>query len=175
MPEWPLSGGESFRCPFYQQLRLWRRRLNRDNRSVKLSTKSTTNGHVDLKLVQLSYAEIIADYRIAFRSRQASILGRKEVMGGKAKFGIFGDGKEVAQLALAKAFKKGDFRSGYYRDQTFAFATGISTNISHLHIDYLNNDLPVILSTKCNTCLFLPRSTKCEESPPLLEDSSRLV
>ncbi len=55
------------------------------------------------------------------------MLGRKEVMGGKAKFGIFGDGKEVAQVAMAKAFKAGDFRSGYYRDQTFAFATGIST------------------------------------------------
>ncbi|MFD2584255.1 thiamine pyrophosphate-dependent enzyme [Pedobacter vanadiisoli] len=67
------------------------------------------------------------DYRIAFESRQASILGRKEVLTGKAKFGIFGDGKEVPQLAMAKAFKNGDWRSGYYRDQTFAFATGIST------------------------------------------------
>lgn len=70
---------------------------------------------------------VINDYRIAFESRQASILGRREVLTGKAKFGIFGDGKEVPQIAMAKAFKKGDWRSGYYRDQTFAFATGIAT------------------------------------------------
>lgn len=70
--------------------------------------------------------EIISDYKIAYRSRQASLLGRKEVLTGKAKFGIFGDGKEVAQLAMAKAFEKGDFRSGYYRDQTFMFAKGMS-------------------------------------------------
>jgi len=69
-------------------------------------------------------SEIINDYKIAYRSRQASLLGRKEVLTGKAKFGIFGDGKEVAQLAMAKAFEKGDFRSGYYRDQTFMFAKG---------------------------------------------------
>lgn len=70
---------------------------------------------------------VIDDYKTAFESRQASILGRKEVLTGKAKFGIFGDGKEVPQIAMAKAFKAGDWRSGYYRDQTFAFATGIST------------------------------------------------
>lgn len=70
---------------------------------------------------------VINDYKIAFESRQASILGRREVLTGKAKFGIFGDGKEVPQLAMAKAFKNGDWRSGYYRDQTFAFATGIAT------------------------------------------------
>ncbi|MBE7175974.1 MAG: transketolase [Mucilaginibacter polytrichastri] len=71
-------------------------------------------------------AIVINDYRIACESRQASVLGRKEVLTGKAKFGIFGDGKEVAQLAMAKAFRAGDWRSGYYRDQTFAFATGMS-------------------------------------------------
>ena len=70
--------------------------------------------------------EVLNDYRIAFESRQASLLGRKEVLTGKAKFGIFGDGKEVAQVAMAKAFKQGDFRSGYYRDQTFMFAKGVS-------------------------------------------------
>ncbi|RLJ72627.1 pyruvate/2-oxoglutarate/acetoin dehydrogenase E1 component [Pedobacter alluvionis] len=70
---------------------------------------------------------VINDYKIAFESRQASVLGRREVLTGKAKFGIFGDGKEVPQLAMARAFKNGDWRSGYYRDQTFAFATGIST------------------------------------------------
>jgi 2-oxoisovalerate dehydrogenase E1 component len=70
--------------------------------------------------------EVINDYKVAFQSRQASLIGRKEVLTGKAKFGIFGDGKEVAQLAMAKAFKKGDNRSGYYRDQTFMFALGMS-------------------------------------------------
>ncbi|WP_316829961.1 thiamine pyrophosphate-dependent enzyme [Pedobacter aquatilis] len=70
---------------------------------------------------------VINDYKIAYESRQASILGRREVLTGKAKFGIFGDGKEVPQIAMAKAFKNGDWRSGYYRDQTFAFAAGIST------------------------------------------------
>ncbi|HWY98842.1 MAG TPA: thiamine pyrophosphate-dependent enzyme [Bacteroidia bacterium] len=67
---------------------------------------------------------VLKDYRIANESREASLLGRKEVLSGKAKFGIFGDGKEVAQIAMAKAFKHGDFRSGYYRDQTFMFAIG---------------------------------------------------
>ncbi len=69
---------------------------------------------------------VIADYRLAFESRQASLTGRKEVLTGKAKFGIFGDGKEVAQIAMAKQFSKGDWRSGYYRDQTFMFAIGES-------------------------------------------------
>jgi len=67
---------------------------------------------------------VLNDYRIAHESREASLLGRKEVLSGKAKFGIFGDGKEIAQIAMAKAFKRGDFRSGYYRDQTFMFALG---------------------------------------------------
>ena len=70
--------------------------------------------------------EVLNDYRLANESRQASLLGRKEVLTGKAKFGIFGDGKEVAQLALAKQFREGDFRSGYYRDQTLMFAIGES-------------------------------------------------
>lgn len=69
---------------------------------------------------------VINDYRIGFESRQASLIGRREVLTGKAKFGIFGDGKEVAQLAMAKAFRAGDWRAGYYRDQTFMFATGMS-------------------------------------------------
>lgn len=68
--------------------------------------------------------EVLADYRLAYHSRQASLIGRREVLSGKAKFGIFGDGKEVAQLAMARYFQKGDWRSGYYRDQTFMFATG---------------------------------------------------
>ena len=68
--------------------------------------------------------EVLNDYKIAVISRECSLLGRREVLTGKAKFGIFGDGKEVPQLAMAKAFKKGDFRSGYYRDQTFMMAIG---------------------------------------------------
>jgi 2-oxoisovalerate dehydrogenase E1 component len=77
---------------------------------------------------QLSFnqfkSEVLNDYKIAVISRECSLLGRREVLTGKAKFGIFGDGKEVPQLAMAKAFKKGDFRSGYYRDQTFMMAIG---------------------------------------------------
>src|SRR6201990_909965 len=71
--------------------------------------------------------EVLKDYRFACESRETSLLGRKEVLTGKAKFGIFGDGKEVAQVAMAKFFKPGDFRSGYYRDQTFMFAAGLAT------------------------------------------------
>ena len=72
-------------------------------------------------------SEVLKDYRIANISRQLSILGRKEVLTGKAKFGIFGDGKEIAQIAMAKSFKEGDWRSGYYRDQTFMLASGMLT------------------------------------------------
>ncbi len=71
--------------------------------------------------------EVLSDFWICCVSREASIIGRKEVLGGKAKFGIFGDGKEVPQVALARSFKKGDWRSGYYRDQTWMFASGIAT------------------------------------------------
>ena len=67
---------------------------------------------------------VLSDYRLAVTSREASLLGRKEVLTGKAKFGIFGDGKELAQIAWSKVFKNGDFRSGYYRDQTFMMAIG---------------------------------------------------
>ncbi len=71
--------------------------------------------------------DVLNDYRLAVESRHASLVGRKEVLTGKAKFGIFGDGKEVAQIAMSKVFREGDFRSGYYRDQTFMFASGEST------------------------------------------------
>jgi len=88
---------------------------------------SHKNGKMQPKPFPLTTEEILQDYRTACQSREASLLGRKEVLSGKAKFGIFGDGKEIAQLAMARAFKKGDFRSGYYRDQTFMFALGISS------------------------------------------------
>ena len=76
---------------------------------------------------QLTRESILRDYRIAFESREASALGEKQVFTGKAKFGIFGGGKEVPQVALARAFRPGDFRSGYYRDQTLMFALGLLT------------------------------------------------
>ncbi len=82
-------------------------------------------------LQQLSFDrfrdEVLQDYRWVCIGREASLLGRKEVLTGKAKFGIFGDGKEVAQVAMAKFFQPGDYRSGYYRDQTFMFASGLSS------------------------------------------------
>jgi pyruvate/2-oxoglutarate/acetoin dehydrogenase E1 component/TPP-dependent pyruvate/acetoin dehydrogenase alpha subunit len=93
--------------------------------SKRATTVSTRKNHDNL-VAGLTVSDIISDYRIAVISRQASLLGRKEVLTGKAKFGIFGDGKEVAQLAMARAFQPGDWRSGYYRDQTFMFASGES-------------------------------------------------
>ena len=87
---------------------------------------------------------ILSDYRTVIVSREVSLSGRKEVLTGKGKFGIFGDGKEVAQIAMAKFFKPGDFRSGYYRDQTFMFAAGLATVeqfFSQLYADpFLEND-----------------------------------
>jgi pyruvate/2-oxoglutarate/acetoin dehydrogenase E1 component/TPP-dependent pyruvate/acetoin dehydrogenase alpha subunit len=90
-----------------------------------------TNGsghHVQaLQTPRFDAAELASEYRLAYRSRQMSLMGRREVLSGKGKFGIFGDGKEVAQLAMARVFRDGDIRSGYYRDQTFALATGMLT------------------------------------------------
>ncbi|TLP74122.1 thiamine pyrophosphate-dependent enzyme [Maribacter sp. ACAM166] len=80
--------------------------------------------------------QIIHDYEIAFLSRTCSLLGRKEVLTGKAKFGIFGDGKELPQLAMARSFKNGDFRSGYYRDQTFMMALGLLKPKDFFHALY---------------------------------------
>src|SRR5574342_441253 len=76
-------------------------------------------------VLPLEKEEIIKDYRLAYQSRQASLIGRREVLSGKAKFGIFGDGKELANIAIARAFQKGDWRSGYYRDQTWMFMLGV--------------------------------------------------
>jgi pyruvate/2-oxoglutarate/acetoin dehydrogenase E1 component/TPP-dependent pyruvate/acetoin dehydrogenase alpha subunit len=86
-------------------------------------------------------AQILQDYEIAFISRSCSILGRKEVLTGKAKFGIFGDGKELPQLAMARAFKNGDFRSGYYRDQTFMMALGLLKPKDFFHGLYATTDM----------------------------------
>ncbi len=86
-------------------------------------------------------SQILADYQLAFLSRTCSLLGRKEVLTGKAKFGIFGDGKELPQLAMARSFKNGDFRSGYYRDQTFMMAVGLLTPKAFFHALYATTDL----------------------------------
>ncbi|MBX2842907.1 MAG: transketolase [Flammeovirgaceae bacterium] len=91
----------------------------------------------------LTKEEILNDYKIASESRQASLIGRKEVFMGKAKFGIFGDGKELAQIAMAKVFKPGDWRSGYYRDQTFMFAIEGSTIQQFFAQLYAHTDLAV--------------------------------
>ncbi len=84
---------------------------------------------------------ILTDYRLACASREASIIGRKEVFMGKAKFGIFGDGKEIAQIAMAKVFRNGDFRSGYYRDQTFMLAIGELTLRQYFAQLYAHTDV----------------------------------
>ncbi len=91
------------------------------------SAKYKRQQATSLTLLGMEKEEILRDYRLVMESRHASLLGRKEALSGKAKFGIFGDGKELAQVALAKVFRKGDFRSGYYRDQTWMFALGVIT------------------------------------------------
>ena len=98
-----------------------------------------------LKNISLSYKdfkkEILNDYKIAITSRECSVLGRREVLNGKATFGIFGDGKEVPQIAMAKSFRDGDFRSGYYRDQTFMMAIGKLTPLQYFSALYAHTDL----------------------------------
>ncbi len=94
----------------------------------------------DVSDLALTPDEIIQDYRLAYKSRQCSIIGRREVMSGKAKFGIFGDGKELVQIAIAKVFQKGDFRAGYYRDQTVMFAIGETSIQSYFAQLYTHAD-----------------------------------
>jgi len=93
------------------------------------------------KSLKLEKAEILEDYSLAIESREASLMGRKEVFMGKAKFGIFGDGKEIPQIAMAKAFQNGDFRSGYYRDQTFMMAIGQLTSQQFFSQLYAHTDV----------------------------------
>ena len=90
---------------------------------------------------QARVKEILSDYRLAVESREASLIGRKEVFMGKAKFGIFGDGKEVAQIAMSKVFRAGDHRAGYYRDQTFMFAIGELTVQQYFAQLYAHTDV----------------------------------
>lgn len=112
--------------------------------SAILMTGTQITSYAATEQEELSFDDfrsiIINDYKIAYESRQASLLGRKEVLTGKAKFGIFGDGKEIAQLAMAKAFRVGDWRSGYYRDQTFMFAAGMLTMPEFFAQLYANTD-----------------------------------
>jgi pyruvate/2-oxoglutarate/acetoin dehydrogenase E1 component/TPP-dependent pyruvate/acetoin dehydrogenase alpha subunit len=105
-----------------------------------MAVKSPTSNQEQLSFNQFK-KEVLNDYKVAVISRECSLLGRREVLTGKAKFGIFGDGKEVPQLAMAKAFKKGDFRSGYYRDQTFMMAIGELTPQQFFAGLYANPDI----------------------------------
>jgi len=101
-------------------------------------TLDTTQQHG--QSLGLTKESILRDYRIAWESRQTSLIGRREVLTGKAKFGIFGDGKEVAQVALARAFRAGDIRSGYYRDQTLMFALGLCSVADFFSQLYADSD-----------------------------------
>jgi 2-oxoisovalerate dehydrogenase E1 component len=105
-----------------------------------MATKASETSAVELDF-QSFKDEVIADFTLACRSREASLMGRREVLSGKAKFGIFGDGKELAQLALAKQFKNGDFRSGYYRDQTLMMAIDQLTIEQYFAGLYANTDV----------------------------------
>ncbi len=91
--------------------------------------------------ITVDTSEILGDYKLAVTSREASLIGRKEVFMGKAKFGIFGDGKEIAQIAMSKVFRNGDFRSGYYRDQTFMLAIGELTLEAYFAQLYAHTDI----------------------------------
>ena len=100
------------------------------------SPKTVTTAKSEKKV-----ASVLADFRLACESREASLLGRKEVFLGKAKFGIFGDGKEIAQIAMAKVFRNGDHRAGYYRDQTFMLAIGELTLEQYFAQLYAHTDV----------------------------------
>lgn len=108
---------------------------------------STADSAVASAAATLSKEELLRDYRLGWESRQASLTGRKEVFMGKAKFGIFGDGKELPQLAMARAFRPGDWRSGYYRDQTFMLATGELTLQQYFAQLYAHPDVEAEPST----------------------------
>ncbi len=103
-----------------------------------MNTKPKTSNDISFEDFK---AQILEDYRIAVISRECSLLGRREVLTGKAKFGIFGDGKELPQLAMARAFRNGDFRSGYYRDQTFMMALGYLNPKAFFHGLYATTDM----------------------------------
>lgn len=130
---------------------------------------TTTQAISDFETSKISFDDfrsiILYDYKLAVESRYVSLLGRKEVLTGKAKFGIFGDGKEIAQIALAKVFKKGDWRSGYYRDQTFAFAGELLNIYNFFSQLYANPDLKADISSG-------GRQMNCHFSSQLLTEES---
>lgn len=103
-----------------------------------MATKPETSNNISYEDFK---SQILEDYRIAVLSRECSLLGRREVLTGKAKFGIFGDGKELPQLAMARAFRNGDFRSGYYRDQSFMMALGHLNPTAFFHGLYATTDI----------------------------------
>ena len=119
--------------------------------------------------------EVLNDYKVICLSREVSLIARKEVLTGKAKFGIFGDGKELAQVALAKFFQPGDFRSGYYRDQTFMFAAGLATVeqfFAQLYADPdINND-PFSAGRQMNAHFSTPFVNADGEWLPLVESKN---
>lgn len=133
---------------------------------IEVDERKTNNKIASASSLKLSEQDIIEDYRLAFRSRQVSLIGRKEVMGGKAKFGIFGDGKEVPQVAMARSFQKGDFRSGYYRDQTLMFALGVLTIEEWFAQLYAHADLSAEPATggRQMNCHFATRSLNADGS-----------
>ena len=130
-------------------------------------SNSTMNINNDFESSKISFEDfreiILNDYKLAVESRIASLSGRKEVLTGKAKFGVFGDGKEIAQIALSKVFQPGDWRSGYYRDQTLAFATGISSIYHFFSQLYANPDLTADISSG-------GRQMNCHFSTQLLDN-----
>jgi len=122
----------------------------------RVKTRSRLSITTPRAKLTLSAEQIIADYRLAVRSRAASELGRREVLAGRAPFGIFGDGKEVAQLAMAHVMRPGDWRSGYYRDQTVMLAVGVTTleqYFAQLYADaFARRDNPHrLISTRANS------------------------
>ena len=104
------------------------------------ATRVETSSAIDFETFK---AQVLADFKLACESRETSLMGRKEVLTGKAKFGIFGDGKELAQIALAKQFRNGDFRSGYYRDQTLMMAIDQLTIEQYFSGLYAHTDVTI--------------------------------
>lgn len=119
--------------------------------------------------------EVLRDYRLACESREASLMGRKEVLTGKAKFGIFGDGKELAQIAAAKFFRPGDYRAGYYRDQTFVFASKLATLeqfFAQLYANPDNNEDPFSGGRQMNSHFATPNVDANGEWLPLSQQKN---
>jgi len=137
-----------------------------------------TTRPVQFNSAKISYEEfrqlLVEDYKLAVESRFVSLLGRREVLTGKAKFGIFGDGKELAQIALSKVFKPGDWRSGYYRDQTLAFALGISSIYNFFSQLYSNPNLEADTSSGGRQMVAHFATPLIDESGDWLDQTKRI-